>query len=40
MAVELNLTDQEIVRREKMENLRQNGIDPFGDSYEKTHFCG
>ena len=39
MAVELNLTDQEIVRREKMENLRQNGIDPFGDSYEKTHFC-
>ena len=39
MGMELNLTDQEIVRREKMETLREQGIDPFGDSFEKSHFC-
>ena len=39
MGMELNLTDQEIVRREKMENLRAQGIDPFGDSFEKSDFC-
>ena len=36
MATELNLTDQEIVRREKMEHLREMGIDPFGQAFERT----
>ena len=36
MANELNLTDQELVRREKMEALREKGIDPFGKAYERT----
>lgn len=31
------LTEQEIVRREKMEALRSNGIDPFGVSFKPTH---
>ena len=31
-----NLTDQEIVRREKMEALRNAGIDPFGQAFERT----
>ncbi len=25
-----------IVRREKMEQLRENGIDPFGKRFERT----
>lgn len=32
------LNDQMIVRREKMEELRENGIDPFGGRFERTHF--
>lgn len=35
---EMNLTDQEIVRREKLEKLKSMGIDPFGQKYERTHF--
>ena len=33
----VGLTDQEIVRREKLEKLREFGIDPFGHSYKRTH---
>lgn len=31
------LNDQLIVRREKMENLRSKGIDPFGKRFDRTH---
>ena len=31
-----NLTDQELVRREKMQALRDMGIDPFGHAYKRT----
>ncbi|WP_027107997.1 lysine--tRNA ligase [Lacticigenium naphthae] len=31
-----NLNDQLIVRREKMEDLRNKGIDPFGGRFERT----
>jgi hypothetical protein len=34
MAVELNLNDQELVRRQKMEMLREMGIDPFGSAFK------
>ena len=34
------LTDQEIVRREKAENIRKLGMDPFGHSYDRTHTSG
>lgn len=32
------VTDQLIVRREKMEELRERGIDPFGSRFERTHY--
>lgn len=32
------LNDQLIVRREKMNDLRERGIDPFGGRFERTHF--
>ncbi len=32
-----NLTDQESVRRQKMEELCAKGIDPFGHAYTRTH---
>lgn len=35
MSEELN--DQLIVRRQKMKDLRQNGVDPFGLRFERTH---
>lgn len=35
-----NLTEQEIVRRQKMEDLRAKGIDPFGSRYERTSTTG
>lgn len=35
-----NLTEQEIVRRQKMEDLRAKGIDPFGSRYERTVTTG
>ena len=38
--MEQKLTEQEIVRRQKMEELRANGIDPFGSAYERTHKSG
>lgn len=31
------LTEQEIVRREKMEALKAKGVDPFGDAFTLTH---
>jgi len=31
------LNDQLIVRREKMEDLRSKGIDPFGKRFDRTH---
>ena len=34
---ELSLNDQEEARRQKMEDLRKQGIDPFGHAYERTH---
>ena len=36
MDQELQLTEQEQIRRNKMEDLRQKGIDPFGSRYERT----
>ncbi|MFA6627435.1 MAG: lysine--tRNA ligase, partial [Bacilli bacterium] len=35
---ELNdqLNDQELVRRKKMADLREKGIDPFGQRFERT----
>ena len=38
--MEQNLTEQEIVRRQKMEDLRAKGIDPFGSRYERTATTG
>ncbi len=32
-----NLSEQEIIRREKMEELKEKGIDPFGKRFERTH---
>lgn len=31
------LNDQMLVRRQKMEQLREEGIDPFGQRFERTH---
>ncbi len=31
-----NLNDQEMVRRQKMEDLREKGIDPFGHAFQRT----
>ena len=33
------LSDQEIVRREKAENIRNMGMDPFGQKFERTHYA-
>lgn len=33
---ELSLNDQQAARRAKMENLRRQGIDPFGQAYEQS----
>lgn len=38
--METNLTEQEIVRRQKMEELKEKGIEPFGQAYERTHKSG
>ena len=40
MDQELHLTEQEIVRRNKMEDLRAKGIDPFGQKFERTATSG
>jgi len=31
------LNDQLVVRREKMSEMRENGLDPFGGRFERTH---
>ena len=31
------LTEQELVRRSKMEDIRAKGIDPFGERFDRTH---
>ena len=33
------LNDQLKVRREKMNTMRENGLDPFGKRFERTHTC-
>lgn len=33
------LNDQLIVRRQKMEELREKGLDPFGQRFERTHLA-
>jgi len=33
-----DLNDQMLVRRKKMNELREKGVDPFGSRYESTHF--
>ncbi len=35
MSEELN--DQLLVRRQKMNDIRESGLDPFGGKYERTH---
>ena len=35
-AQEMDLSDQEAARRQKMEQLRAQGIDPFGQAYDQT----
>ena len=34
------LTEQEKIRRQKMEELKEMGIDPFGQAYQRTHKSG
>ena len=36
--MEERLTDQEIVRRQKVDKLKELGIDPFGQAYDRTHY--
>lgn len=38
--METNLTEQELVRRQKMEELKEKGIAPFGQAYERTYKSG
>ena len=33
------LTEQEVVRREKAERLRELGLDPFGHRYDRDSFA-
>ena len=37
---EKELNDQQIVRRQKMNDLREKGIDPFGTAFKRTHRSG
>ena len=34
--VELDLTEQEAIRRAKLDKYKEKGIDPFGKAYERT----
>lgn len=38
MSEELNLNDQELIRRQKMNDLREKGIDPFGQKFDRKDF--
>ena len=37
MAEKEKLNDQELARRQKMDELKEKGIDPFGHAFERTH---
>lgn len=37
--MERKLTDQELVRREKMQKIKDLGIDPFGQAYERDSYA-
>ena len=37
--MERNFTEQELVRREKAEKLRELGLDPFGHRYDREESC-
>lgn len=37
---ERQFSEQELVRREKLEELKELGIDPFGQRYDITHYSG
>jgi len=37
---EVELNDQLLVRREKLKNLFNEGLDPFGKRFERTHTAG
>ena len=37
--MEIQRTDQELVRREKAEKIREMGIDPFGSRFERTAYA-
>ncbi len=39
MAKEKEMNDQMIVRRQKMEELRKEGIDPFGHRFVRTYLA-
>ncbi len=34
------LSEQERVRRQKMEDLKAMGVDPFGSAFKRTHRSG
>ena len=34
-----NFTEQELVRREKAEKIRELGLDPFGHRYDREDFA-
>ena len=36
----VKLSEQEKVRRQKMEDLREMGVDPFGSAFKRTHTSG
>ena len=38
--MERNFTEQELVRREKANKLKELGLDPFGDRYDRTALAG
>ena len=33
------LNDQLLVRRQKMTDIQEKGLDPFGCKFERTHLC-
>ncbi|MFV0552540.1 MAG: lysine--tRNA ligase [Anaerorhabdus sp.] len=35
--MEQNLSEQEVIRRQKMEELKEKGIEPFGKAFDRTH---
>ena len=37
--MERERTDQEIVRREKAQKIREMGMDPFGQKFERTAYA-